>query len=230
MLYSAEFATGSLMNWKNAERCKEDPRTMPCESNDCLCQQSPVFASITDKERLPMQCTQQRTSNEYFCFRDLYLPFYFLQESLLVPVSDKTFVMGCWIDHNFSGKGPRHHSLVVVDVAIRAAAPRSLYGLLSKVSGVIQKLMLTTFHVNSAMILIIPCANPKYIETGKKMISHGLRRNRPIRLTIFENRYHTTRTTQPELRVVSFQVAEANQYATNRNGSVARPSEVNVAT
>jgi len=90
-------------------------------------------------------------------------------------------------------------------------------------------MLLTTFQVNNAMTLIMPCAKPKKIDTGRNTASQGLRRNKPIRLTALVNRYQIVMMIQPKLRESGSHDFEAKWYAIKKNGSVRSPREVNVA-
>lgn len=90
-------------------------------------------------------------------------------------------------------------------------------------------MVLTTFQVNSAMSLIMPCANPKKIDTGRNTASQGLRRSKPTRLMTLVDKYQMVMTIQPKLRLSRFHDVEAKWYATKKNGSVTSPREVNVA-
>lgn len=87
----------------------------------------------------------------------------------------------------------------------------------------------TTFQVNSAITLIMPCAKPKNMETGRNTISYGLRLSKPILLTTLVSKYQIIITTQPQLRDSGFHVSEAKWNATKKKGSVTRPSERKVA-
>ena len=90
-------------------------------------------------------------------------------------------------------------------------------------------MQLTTFHVNNAMTLMIPCAKPKNMDTGRNMMSHRLRLNKPMRLMTLVKIYQTTTTIQPQLRESGFHVFDAKWNATKKKGSVTRPSETKVA-
>jgi hypothetical protein len=88
---------------------------------------------------------------------------------------------------------------------------------------------LTTFQVNNAITLMMPCAKPKKIDTGRNTMSQGFRRNKPIRLTALVKRYQIVMMIQPKLRESGLHDSEAKWYVMKKNGSVTSPRERKVA-
>lgn len=127
----------------------------------------------------------------------------------------------------------RHKTRRVIIITIWSATPRSLCVSVSRPGSQIARLcctVLTMFRVSKAYTLMRPWKYPKRMETGKYLMSLGLRRNRPISLTTLVKANMNTNWDQNAYwRDSVVQSAVPHQRESRRRGSTRNASEVKVA-